>query len=206
MVGHQNHRHTSAKLEVYGIPRDPNSVTNLNEYFSKFGTIINTKVMFGGNPKATLTEHTAHEATHQAASSTRPVLNKHFIKLYWHQHKSEHLLQLTEPDTPELYSSSVMEATSEPFGKTVKAQKATKKKKQVTLKLYQYKAKKKQGMLEIQIKCQKALINKLGKNKDMTLEERTNIMKTFKELMDKICLLKEELKVAAKTNVSVSLL
>ncbi|XP_029106950.1 RNA-binding protein 27-like [Scleropages formosus] len=155
--------------------------------------------MLGGNPEAALIEYAANEEAGRAISSTEAVLNNYFIRLRWYQEDSEQLFLLPQQNVPVPCSNSVVEVTSESSGETVKAQKA-KKRKQDTLKLHQYRTKKKQEMLEIQIKCQKALINKLQKNKDMTPEERANVMKTFKELMDKISLLKEELKQAAKTN------
>ncbi|XP_066447355.1 RNA-binding protein 27 isoform X2 [Eleutherodactylus coqui] len=69
------------------------------------------------------------------------------------------------------------------------------KKKQEALKLQQDMRKKKQEMLEKQIEYQKMLISKLEKNKSMKTEERTEIMKTLKELHEKISQVKDELKI-----------
>ncbi|XP_069843984.1 RNA-binding protein 27-like [Dipodomys merriami] len=71
------------------------------------------------------------------------------------------------------------------------------KKKQEAMKLQQDMRKKKQEMLEKQIECQKMLISKLEKNKNMKPEERANIMKTLKELGEKISQLKDELKTSS---------
>ncbi|KAM4037954.1 RNA-binding protein 27 isoform 2-T2 [Anomaloglossus baeobatrachus] len=71
------------------------------------------------------------------------------------------------------------------------------KKKQEALKLQQDMRKKKQEMLEKQIEYQKMLISKLEKNKNMKAEERTEIMKTLKELDEKISQVKDELKILA---------
>ncbi|XP_063784181.1 RNA-binding protein 27 isoform X2 [Pseudophryne corroboree] len=68
------------------------------------------------------------------------------------------------------------------------------KKKQEALKLQQDMRKKKQEMLEKQIEYQKMLISRLEKNKNMKAEERTEIMKTLKELDEKISQVKDELK------------
>lgn len=61
------------------------------------------------------------------------------------------------------------------------------------MKLQQDMRKKKQEMLEKQIECQKVLINRLEKNRGMKPEERANIMKTLKELTEKISQLKNEI-------------
>ncbi|XP_058440234.1 RNA-binding protein 27 isoform X8 [Marmota monax] len=71
------------------------------------------------------------------------------------------------------------------------------KKKQEAMKLQQDMRKKRQEMLEKQIECQKMLISKLEKNKTMKPEERANIMKTLKELGEKISQLKDELKTSS---------
>uniref|UniRef100_A0A5F8A8P0 RNA-binding protein 27 n=1 Tax=Macaca mulatta TaxID=9544 RepID=A0A5F8A8P0_MACMU len=71
------------------------------------------------------------------------------------------------------------------------------KKKQEAMKLQQDMRKKRQEVLEKQIECQKMLISKLEKNKNMKPEERANIMKTLKELGEKISQLKDELKTSS---------
>ncbi|CAL1573266.1 unnamed protein product [Knipowitschia caucasica] len=82
-------------------------------------------------------------------------------------------------------------------GKALIAQEALKQK-QEALKLQQDMRKKKQEMLQAQIECQKALINRLEKNRGMKPEERANIMKTLKELTDKISQLQNDLNPAAQ--------
>ncbi|KAM6149120.1 RNA-binding protein 27 isoform 4-T4 [Erethizon dorsatum] len=71
------------------------------------------------------------------------------------------------------------------------------KKKQEAMKLQQDMRKKRQEVLEKQIECQKMLISKLEKNKNMKPEERANIMKTLKDLGEKISQLKDELKTSS---------
>ncbi|KAI2651028.1 RNA-binding protein 27 [Labeo rohita] len=93
------------------------------------------------------------------------------------------------------FSRTVLKTASKSLGKTAKALEAQEvlKKKQEALKLQQDMRKKKQEMLEKQIECQKVLINRLEKNRGMKPEERANIMKTLKELTEKISQLKNEI-------------
>ncbi|KAF3705639.1 RNA-binding protein 27 RNA-binding motif protein 27 [Channa argus] len=102
------------------------------------------------------------------------------------------------------YSSTALKSSSKSLGKTGKALEAQEalKKKQEALKLQQDMRKKKQEMLKTQIECQKALINRLEKNRGMKPEERANIMKTVKELADKISQLQNEMNPASQVSCS----
>ncbi|XP_040907880.1 RNA-binding protein 27 isoform X3 [Toxotes jaculatrix] len=271
----RNH-YVNTKLEVRKIPRELNNITKLNEHFSKFGTIVNIQVVFGGDPEAALIQYTKNEEARRAISSTEAVLNNRFIRVYWHrepgtnatglqqqeqssgsqaagsapsqgpQHSSVHkqgikqhnpaayVLNKTVPkhrppaaagttppaktdsqspntDTvaPALtntqkgpYTSTALKSSSKSLGKTGKALEAQEvlKKKQEALKLQQDMRKKKQEMLKTQIECQKALINRLEKNRGMKPEERANIMKTLKELTDKIAQLQNEMNPASQVS------
>ncbi|XP_066572962.1 RNA-binding protein 27 isoform X2 [Amia ocellicauda] len=260
----KNH-YANTKLEVRKIPRDLNNITKLNEHFSKFGTIVNIQVVFGGDPEAALIQYTANEEARRAISSTEAVLNNRFIRVYWHRENNEQQHQQAQTQTapvapphanvhkvinkphnpgsyvlnkmtlkhrlgatagnkvdslqsntdPSLamtnstslqkgpYSSAVMKMTSKPMAKATKVLEAHEavKKKQETLKLQQDMRKKKQEMLEKQIECQKVLINRLEKNKNMKPEERAGIMKTLKDLAEMISQLKDEMKPATNTSV-----
>ncbi|XP_022531936.2 RNA-binding protein 27 [Astyanax mexicanus] len=261
--------YVNTKLEVRKIPRDLNNITKLNEHFSKFGTIVNIQVVFGGDPEAALIQYTANEEARRAISSTEAVLNNRFIRVYWHreataptqeqgpsqssnlgpQHNTAHkvinkqhapgayVLNKTFPkppppsgtgaagsldtlspnaeSTPAItpasslqkgpYSRTVLKPPPpKALGKPTKALEAQEvlKKKQEALKLQQDMRKKKQEMLEKQIECQKVLIARLEKNRGMKPEERANIMKTLKELTEKISQLKNEISPASASTAS----
>ncbi|KAL4631245.1 RNA-binding protein 27-like [Arapaima gigas] len=256
----KNH-YANTKLEVRRIPRELNNITKLNEHFSKFGTIVNIQVVFGGDPEAALIQYTANEEARRAISSTEAVLNNRFIRVYWHresseqhqspnqgpsgppgpQHSSNHKAinkqhsagpyvlyktaakhrlggvaggkmdsvqpaseaPLTTSTATNLqkgaYSLPAVKVPAKAMGKTAKVLEVHEalKKKQATLKLQQDMRKKKQEMVEKQIECQKVLINRLEKNKNMKPEERAEIMKTLKELTDRISQLKDDMKPAS---------
>ncbi|XP_036380595.1 RNA-binding protein 26-like [Megalops cyprinoides] len=260
----KNH-YTNTKLEVRKIPRDLNNITQLNEHFSKFGTIVNIQVAFGGDPEAALIQYTANEEARRAISSTEAVLNNRFIRVHWHrdnseqqshqphgqsqsapsglQHTGTHKVinaqhgpgayalsktvathapgigagsnpvtrhvgsdpSLTTTTSASLQkgasSSLVMKPASKPVGKSARVLEACEamKKKQEALKLQQDMRKKKQEMLENQIDCQKVLINRLERNKSMKPDERASIMKTLKQLTEKISQLKDEMRQASSS-------
>ncbi|KAM9450501.1 RNA-binding protein 27 isoform 1-T1 [Clarias gariepinus] len=257
----KNH-YVNTKLEVRKIPRELNNITKLNEHFSKFGTIVNIQVVFGGDPEAALIQYTANEEARRAISSIEAVLNNRFIRVYWHRenttqnqeqnanqsaslgtqipsvHKvinkshTPYVLNKKPQSTflpgpaasldplgpaPEsssavaptpalqkgLYSRTVFKPAPKALTKTAKPgeDQEVLKKKQEALKLQQDMRKKKREMLEQQIGYQKMLINRLEKNRGMKPEERANIMKTLKELTEKISQLKNEI---SNSNVSSS--
>ncbi|XP_073335954.1 RNA-binding protein 27 isoform X3 [Pagrus major] len=263
----KRYHYVNTKLEVRKVPRELNNITKLNEHFSKFGTIVNIQVVFGGDPEAALIQYTKNEEARRAISSTEAVLNNRFIRVYWHRepgtnatglqqqeqslgsqavgaapsqgppHSSMHKIKQhspaayvlnktvpkhrlpavagitatakpdsLNPDTvtvaPALtntqknpYTSIALKSSSKSLGKTGKALEAQEvlKKKQEALKLQQDMRKKKQEMLKTHIEWQKALINRLEKNRGMKPEERANIMKTLKELTEKIAQLQNEM-------------
>uniref|UniRef100_A0A669D4M4 RNA binding motif protein 27 n=1 Tax=Oreochromis niloticus TaxID=8128 RepID=A0A669D4M4_ORENI len=222
----RNH-YVNTKLEVRKIPRELNNITKLNEHFSKFGTIVNIQVVFGGDPEAALIQYTKNEEARRAISSTEAVLNNRFIRVYWHRELGANATGLQQQEQSSgsqvagsvvpaptntqkgPYTSTATKSSSKSLGKTGKALEAQEalKKKQEALKLQQDMRKKKQEMLETQIECQKALISRLEKNRGMKPEERANIMKTLKELTGKITQLQNEMNPAfqvssAKTNHS----
>ncbi|XP_069754231.1 RNA-binding protein 27 isoform X5 [Narcine bancroftii] len=267
------HTYDNTKLEVRKIPREMNTITQMNEHFSKFGTIVNIQVAFGGDPEAALIQYSKNEEAKRAISSTAAVLNNRFIRVYWHrenngvQQQHQHEVQAqqlsqhntlhkilnrnqspgsfvltntpakqrlgsvggTQPDGLQPssnqfgaggepsqvlpsstslikagYSSSVTKTNHKSSVAPSKAleTKEALKKKQEALKLQQGMRKKKQEMLEKQIECQKVLICKLEKNKNMKTEERAKIMKTIKDLTEKISQLRDELKATSASTPS----
>ncbi|XP_037125116.1 RNA-binding protein 27 isoform X1 [Syngnathus acus] len=255
--------YVNTKLEVWNIPPELNTITKLNEHFSKFGTIVNIQVVFGGNPEAALIQFTSNEEARRAMYCVEAVLNNRFINMRWHrkpnmlgthqmdqgasnqvpgstsnlgpqgikQHNpAAYVLNKHRPPAPVgttsapdnvnpnaeavnvapvlpntqkgPYTSAPLKPSSKCLGKTAKALEAQEalKKKQEALKLQHDLRKKKQEMLKTQIEWQKALINRLEKNRGMKPEERANIMKTLKELTEKIAQLQNEMNPASQVS------
>ncbi|XP_057676444.1 RNA-binding protein 27 isoform X2 [Corythoichthys intestinalis] len=250
--------HVNTKLEVRNIPPELNTITKLNEHFSKFGTIVNIQVVFGGDPEVALIQFTSNEEACRAMYCAEAVLNNRFINMRWHRksnipgihqldqgmgsqvagatpnlvpqavkqhspaayvlnkHRSPAPVGIPTASTPDSlnpiaeavnvapaltnthkvpYSSTPLKTSSKCLGKTAKALEAQEalKKKQEALKLQHDLRKKKQEMLKEQIEFQKTLINRLEKNRGMKPEERADIMKTLKELTEKIAQLQNEM-------------
>ncbi|XP_072846316.2 RNA-binding protein 27 isoform X1 [Pogona vitticeps] len=85
----KKNQYTNTKLEVRKIPPELNNITQLNEHFSKFGTIVNIQVAFKNDPEAALIQYLTNDEARKAISSTEAVLNNRFIRVLWHRENSE---------------------------------------------------------------------------------------------------------------------
>uniref|UniRef100_A0A670J0S5 RRM domain-containing protein n=1 Tax=Podarcis muralis TaxID=64176 RepID=A0A670J0S5_PODMU len=85
----KKNQYTNTKLEVRKIPPELNNITQLNEHFSKFGTIVNIQVAFKSDPEAALIQYLTNDEARKAISSTEAVLNNRFIRVLWHRENNE---------------------------------------------------------------------------------------------------------------------
>ncbi|NXC40351.1 RBM27 protein, partial [Penelope pileata] len=98
----KKNQYTNTKLEVRKIPPELNNITQLNEHFSKFGTIVNIQVAFQNDPEAALIQYLTNDEARKAISSTEAVLNNRFIRVLWHRESEQQspLLQQQQQQSP----------------------------------------------------------------------------------------------------------
>ncbi|XP_025901606.1 RNA-binding protein 27 isoform X2 [Nothoprocta perdicaria] len=98
----KKNQYTNTKLEVRKIPPELNNITQLNEHFSKFGTIVNIQVAFQNDPEAALIQYLTNDEARKAISSTKAVLNNRFIRVLWHRENEQQppLLQQQQQPSP----------------------------------------------------------------------------------------------------------
>lgn len=88
--GFNRHRQSSVKqpiLNIENIPVEYFAIDKINNYFKKFGTIININL----NPrhyKATI-QFSQYSEANQAYNSPDPIFGNRFVKLYWAKTESE---------------------------------------------------------------------------------------------------------------------
>lgn len=82
--GRAANHYDRCELEVRKVPRALNTITQLNNHFSRFGNIVNLQVCYEGDPEAALIRFSNHAEANQAYRCTEAVLNNRFIKLFWH--------------------------------------------------------------------------------------------------------------------------
>ncbi|KAM4653187.1 RNA-binding protein 27-like isoform 5-T5 [Amazona ochrocephala] len=96
----KKNQYTNTKLEVRKIPPELNNITQLNEHFSKFGTIVNIQVAFQNDPEAALIQYLTNDEARKAISSTEAVLNNRFIRVLWHRESEQQSPQQQQQQTP----------------------------------------------------------------------------------------------------------
>uniref|UniRef100_A0A8C5UAR3 RNA-binding protein 27 n=1 Tax=Malurus cyaneus samueli TaxID=2593467 RepID=A0A8C5UAR3_9PASS len=99
----KKNQYTNTKLEVRKIPPELNNITQLNEHFSKFGTIVNIQVAFQNDPEAALIQYLSNDEARKAISSTEAVLSNRFIRVLWHRESEQQppVLQQQPPPSPQ---------------------------------------------------------------------------------------------------------
>jgi len=76
-------------LELRRLPEHLNNISALNEYFSKFGQIVNINVKYGADAEAALVQFATHTEALRAHRCEEAVLGNRFIKLFWHSKEQE---------------------------------------------------------------------------------------------------------------------
>lgn len=61
-----------------------NNIASLNEHFGKFGHVTNIQLQFDGSPDSALVTFSTRNEAQSAFSSTEPIFNNRFIKVFWH--------------------------------------------------------------------------------------------------------------------------
>lgn len=76
-------------LEVRRLPAHLNTIASLNDYFSKFGTIVNLQIKYENDPEAAVVQFASHAEAASAHRCPEAVLGNRFIKLFWHNKDQE---------------------------------------------------------------------------------------------------------------------
>lgn len=85
-TGNANHKGNSfekSTLVIYKIPPHLNTISCLNDHFSKFGTVVNVLTRYENNPESALVKFSNNFEATSAIRSTEAVLNNRFIKVCW---------------------------------------------------------------------------------------------------------------------------
>jgi RNA-binding protein 26 len=88
-LGPRSKNPANCSLELKKIPQGLNSITHLNNHFSKFGKTVNIQVNYEGDPEAAIVTFSSHAEANAAYRSTEAVLNNRFIKVFWHNGNNE---------------------------------------------------------------------------------------------------------------------
>ncbi|GAA5807906.1 hypothetical protein MFLAVUS_001286 [Mucor flavus] len=201
--GYQGHRNQNnnpqnTTLNVEKIPVEFCQISTVNDFFAKFGTIINISVQPHAQ-KAVIQYSTRAEAEN-AYNSPDAIFDNRFVKVYWHKDEpattgapveapAPVAPKSNEPD-PELVAARAAELAKEREEKQRKHQEHMK-----TILEIQ---KKRELQLQQQIDEQKRLLAKLTNSTGMTQAEKAELLKALKAIQNDI----ETSKTAAASEVT----
>ncbi|CAF2531230.1 unnamed protein product [Rotaria sp. Silwood2] len=217
---------TSATLEIRKIPIEFNTISKLNEHFSKFGTVTNVQIAFDGSFDSALVAYATFQEAETAYKNPEPLFNNRFIKIFWHNaNKGQNSSNTTNPNPTSSDTTSIKKQRTTPnstkhhWNKTQKSssnkndippkKKSTISPVQSIIKKEAAKKaaieirRKKQGLLEEQIQQQKLLLKKLETAE--TNEEKESILSLMKQVDSTVVMLKDSFRTIPIKSSSSSL-
>ncbi|KAG5882370.1 hypothetical protein JTB14_036294 [Gonioctena quinquepunctata] len=181
-LGPRSKNPQNCSLELKKVPQGLNSITHLNNHFSKFGKIVNIQVQYEGDPEAAIITFSSHAEANAAYRSTEAVLNNRFIKVFWHNTNNAEVQP--SADTPIIENSDTTDKPAAPPTKDeTKAQETEAIKKNQELLATHAKVKRNQ---DVQRKHVLKIQNDLRKKKQELLDKQLSQQKILIEKMEKL--------------------
>ncbi|XP_066904678.1 RNA-binding protein 26 isoform X6 [Halyomorpha halys] len=212
----------NTSLQLKKVPLGVNTITLLNNHFSKFGKIVNIQVGFEGDPESALITFSSHTEANIAYKSTEAVLNNRFIRVFWYNPSNNNEVTVVNNNiTKTLYIPSAMKKESanlpvinnnvnkEPPGEELKkkieevsqAKKKQEEARKAGIKLNADLRKRKQELLEKQLNQQKILIQRVEAG-NIPLQQKNSLMATIKVLQESIESIRKDLENSVKANLT----
>ncbi|KAI9203977.1 uncharacterized protein BJ171DRAFT_507226 [Polychytrium aggregatum] len=169
------YRAGGTSLTVENIPREFCNMDKINSYFKQFGSIVNINVM--AHYHKAVVQFSQHSEANAAYNSPEPIFSNRFVKVYWSRE---------ERDDGGAEGSKFGAGPSS--GQPQEPQELTEEQKQQQerIKAIAKLQQQKQELIQRQLDQQKALMEKLDKDKTLTPAARVEIMKTVKLLAESI--------------------
>ncbi|CAL8104757.1 unnamed protein product [Orchesella dallaii] len=107
--------YTNCSLEVRKIPREQNTIMDLNSHFIRFGKIINIQINYDNDPEAALVTFSSPAEAQLAYRSTEAVLNNRFIRVFWHNKEKENEEEAEASNPPRIPVKDRLGAQQDPM-------------------------------------------------------------------------------------------
>lgn len=189
---YQNRQNTM--LVVENIPPEYCEISKINDYFKKFGSLTNITVQ-AHLSKAVLQYSTNAEAN-AAYNSPDPIFGNRFVKVYWHKPESSEEkpaaaaadAQTTapKPEAGQKRSEPDPEEVAARAAELAKQREEKQKKHQERMKAILEIQKQKEQLLQQQIQEQKRLMDKFANSKNMSQQEKEELLKSLRQIASDI--------------------
>ncbi|KAF7732044.1 hypothetical protein EC973_007149 [Apophysomyces ossiformis] len=195
---HQNKANTTLVIE--NIPADVCQISKINDFFKKFGTIVNISVQ--PHAQKAILQFSNRAEAEAAHGSPDPIFDNRFVKVYFQKEKEEPTE--AEPEAKPA-TTTPTPTTNEPDPELVAARAAElakqreekQKLRQEHMKAILELQKQKEQLLQRQIDEQKKLMEKLSNSKNMSQSEKEELLKSLKKIAADITASKVDAKVSA---------
>ncbi|KAI9307199.1 hypothetical protein BJ944DRAFT_238075 [Cunninghamella echinulata] len=188
----QNHRQQQTALVIDNIPQEMCDMTKINEYFKKFGTIINIKLQL----QKAIVQFNTHAEAEAAYSSPDAIFDNRFVKVYWYKEGDEQPTAEPKPKIqnhwkPQPPPPSVTHNEPDPNEVAAKAAELAKlreekqKKRQEQMKAVLDAQKQREQLLQEKIDEQKKLLAKLS-DTSLTPAAKEELLATLKKIASDI--------------------
>ncbi|KAJ3306098.1 hypothetical protein HDV03_000332 [Kappamyces sp. JEL0829] len=182
------HSHGAQKvLVVENIPEESCNDTQVREYFSRFGELVNVSVNFPS--KSALLEFSTSQEAKACHSSPEAIFNNRFVKVYWSE---EEQIQNPQPPQPKLSEVELL----------ANLQRMQEKKRELALAALEKQKqlaeiqKTRQAMIAARMEEQTATMNRL-RDPSVSVDERAILMKQLELLQSTIKTLMADAQTAA---------
>ncbi|KAI9277388.1 hypothetical protein BY458DRAFT_585363 [Sporodiniella umbellata] len=179
----QNNNPTNTTLTVEKIPAEVCQIAAINEYFTKFGTIINISVQ--PHAQKAIIQYSTRAEAEKAYTCPDVIFDNRFIKVYWNKDEVQNTAPVVEepPVVPKPVSNEpdpeVVAARAAEFAKL---REEKQKKHQESMKNILELQKRRENELQKQISEQKRLLDSLSNSANMSSEEKASILQQLKSV------------------------
>ncbi|CAG8534249.1 557_t:CDS:10, partial [Acaulospora morrowiae] len=177
----------NATLVVENIPNEVCNLDKVNEFFKKFGTIVNINVDI--NHHKAIIQFNNQSDAYKAYNSPEPIFDNRFVKVYWHKEKEDQQIinppatksavALSKPENP------TVEGSTQPSAEKIKEAEEKAKKQKESLKAMLEIQKQREQLINRQIEEQKKLME-LAKKKNVNTKNREEVLKVLSKVGEDI--------------------
>ncbi|RCH90332.1 hypothetical protein CU098_007575, partial [Rhizopus stolonifer] len=182
-----NNNPSNTTLTVEKIPPEVCQIATVNEYFAKFGTIINISVQ--PQVQKALIQYSTRAEAEKAYTCPDAIFDNRFIKVYWNKDETPNAAPVVEEPVIEpkpISNEPDPEVVAARAAEFAKMREEKQKKHQEYMKNLLEAQKKKELELEKQISEQKRLLDSLSNSSSMSAEEKADVLKQLKSIQSAI--------------------
>ena len=167
-------------MVVENIPEEYTNADVIKEYFSRFGTLLNTQI--DADSKSAMLEYASHEEAQTCYSSPEAIFSNRFVKVYWSGMES------ISPPQPVLTKEELQANLRRMKERKLESDLATLEKQKQLTEIQKNRA----ALISKLMQEQTTIMEKLKTDSNLSVQERAVLMKGLESLQESIKSLMKE--------------